>query len=648
MSKKAYVGVVGTARKVNKMYVGIGNTARKVVKGYVGIDGVARQFWPSGGIIGDWDVNRAEIIEEIVVGQTYTLELAPFEDVLGYALHRACNLWPSHVEPYQDTIEDTIHQLVVFLANYFSNNSTFKNYFRDTPLIIEAAFTGTSINDNNLYVAIYIPTSSTANMNEVEITDRSVVGGVEKFISNKTIQYRRIASAIRIDTQYIEYPYIGRTYNYNYFGRTNVDSGFTDITLFVSNVNMAFSKINFPKDDNILLQWSDFSNSLFDELDTYVVDAQNNEISNNGIEIQDGAAFATFPIFCTGKTVMSTIDGTKGLFEIRISYTDIDEDTPNACLICITYKDNSEYIRALVWDGTEWVWKSGYETTSSQTGIYWSSTTKTGIKDKDFFNNCILGFTGMAIYRNRQKILNIGVYTTRFNELSVGFPNALFRDSNHVSACDVGIKNATLYLSNISEPDAQVGDYVSIEDLGLEWMLRFAIRQILDFSRTIIRASSQGESYYDNTLNKTANIEAVVQALMNGIDTTSYKQYRITIEIIKIQYYGGHWDWGAIYFTLWASHQGSSVQGRRKILGKAVYQDNPDYTCCILKNDGVYYSSLSRSTTGYGSGIQVTDRTLNQTWVSDTGIYLTTQENESMGGIYDIKLVMSNIKIKEV
>ena len=648
MAKKAYVGVMNTARKVNKIYVGVGNKARKVVKGYVGVNGVARQFWPSGGIIGDWDVNRAEMVEELVVGQTYSLEFAPFEDVLGYALHRACNLWPSHIEPYQDTIEQTIHDFVVYLANYFSNSSTYKNYFRDVPLLIQAGFTGTSINDNNLYVDIYIPRSSSANMNDVTITERTVEGGVEKFITNKSIQYKRIFSAVRIDTQYKESPYVAQNYTFNYFGRTNFDSGFTDLELYVSNVNMIFSKVDFPKDDNILLQWLDFSNSLFDELDTYAVDAPEAEISNNGIEIQDGAAYATFPLFCTAKTIMSTIDRNKALFEIKLSYTNIDENVPDACLISLTYKDNSEYIKALVWDGSEWVWKSGYETTSSQTGIYWQSTTKTGITDKDFFNNCILGFTGMAIYRNRQKILNIGVYTTRFSALSVGFPNALFRDTNHVSACNVGLKNATLYLSNISEPAVQVGDYVSIEDLSLEWLLRFAIRQILDFSRTIIRSTSQGKSYYDNTLNRTANIEAVIQALMNGIDTTSYKQYRITIEIIKIQYYGGHWDWGAIYFTLWASHQGSSVQGQRKILGKAVYQDNPDYTFCTLQNNGVYYPSLSRSTTGYGSSIQVTDRTPNQTWVSDTGIYLTTQENESMGGIYDIKLVMSNIKIKEV
>ena len=45
MSKGAYVGVNGVARKVKKIYTGIDNVARKVKKGYVGIGGVARPFF---------------------------------------------------------------------------------------------------------------------------------------------------------------------------------------------------------------------------------------------------------------------------------------------------------------------------------------------------------------------------------------------------------------------------------------------------------------------------------------------------------------------------------------------------------------------------------------------------------------------------
>lgn len=48
MAKKAYIGVGGKAKKINKIYIGVGNVARKVKKAYVGIGGKAKQFWPSG------------------------------------------------------------------------------------------------------------------------------------------------------------------------------------------------------------------------------------------------------------------------------------------------------------------------------------------------------------------------------------------------------------------------------------------------------------------------------------------------------------------------------------------------------------------------------------------------------------------------
>ena len=57
MAKKAYVGINGIAKNVNKMYVGVNGVARKVVKGYVGVNGVARLFWDGGGssVIPSWD-----------------------------------------------------------------------------------------------------------------------------------------------------------------------------------------------------------------------------------------------------------------------------------------------------------------------------------------------------------------------------------------------------------------------------------------------------------------------------------------------------------------------------------------------------------------------------------------------------------------
>lgn len=48
MSKAAYMGVGGTARKVKKMYIGVNGVARKVKKAYIGVGGVARLFYSSG------------------------------------------------------------------------------------------------------------------------------------------------------------------------------------------------------------------------------------------------------------------------------------------------------------------------------------------------------------------------------------------------------------------------------------------------------------------------------------------------------------------------------------------------------------------------------------------------------------------------
>ena len=50
MSKKAYIGVDGVARKVKKGYIGIDEVARKIKKAYVGIGGVARPCWSGSGL----------------------------------------------------------------------------------------------------------------------------------------------------------------------------------------------------------------------------------------------------------------------------------------------------------------------------------------------------------------------------------------------------------------------------------------------------------------------------------------------------------------------------------------------------------------------------------------------------------------------
>ena len=41
---KAYVGISGRARKVDKLYIGVNGKARQVIKGYIGVNGKARKF----------------------------------------------------------------------------------------------------------------------------------------------------------------------------------------------------------------------------------------------------------------------------------------------------------------------------------------------------------------------------------------------------------------------------------------------------------------------------------------------------------------------------------------------------------------------------------------------------------------------------
>ena len=45
MSKAAFIGVGGKARKVRALYVGVNGKARRVARGYVGVGGKARLFY---------------------------------------------------------------------------------------------------------------------------------------------------------------------------------------------------------------------------------------------------------------------------------------------------------------------------------------------------------------------------------------------------------------------------------------------------------------------------------------------------------------------------------------------------------------------------------------------------------------------------
>lgn len=49
MASKAYIGVNGVARKIQKGYIGVNGVARKILKAYIGVGGVARPCW-SGGL----------------------------------------------------------------------------------------------------------------------------------------------------------------------------------------------------------------------------------------------------------------------------------------------------------------------------------------------------------------------------------------------------------------------------------------------------------------------------------------------------------------------------------------------------------------------------------------------------------------------
>ena len=646
MSKKAYVGISDIARNSPKEYIGINDVARKVIKGYVGIDNIARQFWPPGGIIGNWDVNTFEWMDNLVVGQTYNYKLAPFEDVCGYVLHKVCYTFPSNIEPYISTIENSIKKLVQRIASYLDSTSPYKNYFRNSPFIAEAGFTGSGEYLNKtLFLVVFIPTAA-VSLDNAEITKKEIHGGTEWYEINKNINYRRIYSSISIDTQQIDAPYAGRTYTYNWFGRELLrNSGFGKFNSWTSNVEAVFTKEEYPKNGNMFLQWEDFSQSLYDTTDEYTVDFEEVIVDNNGLNLLQEDSSIKFPLLCTAQPVI----GNNALLEVKISYANIDDSETNSYFIFLFYPEGStKYAKALKWDGTEWLIATGYKTTSSQS-VYWQTQVKTGIKDVNFFNDCLIGITGSKLYKNRQLILtNFGLYYTYIYDLYFGIPRSIIGDTSFKTSCNFGIKNAVLYTENISIPDIEVGTYIGIEDLGLEWLIRNAINIISDFSRSIIRSTSQGTSWYNSNLGDSQKVEQTVQLLLNNIDDT-YHQFRITIEILKIQYYGGSWDWGQINITLWYSHQDSISQGgRRKVLSKTISQNNTDYVFYTLQNNGILYPSLSRRVIGFGSSASVTDISNNQTWVSDSGIIITTQENESLGGIYDIELTLSNIKFKEV
>lgn len=45
MASGSYIGIDGTARRINNIFIGVDGVARKVAKAYVGVNGIAQLFW---------------------------------------------------------------------------------------------------------------------------------------------------------------------------------------------------------------------------------------------------------------------------------------------------------------------------------------------------------------------------------------------------------------------------------------------------------------------------------------------------------------------------------------------------------------------------------------------------------------------------
>ena len=73
MSKGAYFGVNGAARKVKAEYIGVNGAARKVNKGYIGIDGAVRETWGGLEVKG-----LLSVIGMSHIGNEYTSEWMQF------------------------------------------------------------------------------------------------------------------------------------------------------------------------------------------------------------------------------------------------------------------------------------------------------------------------------------------------------------------------------------------------------------------------------------------------------------------------------------------------------------------------------------------------------------------------------------------
>ena len=76
MSKGAYIGVDGIARKIKAGYIGIDGIARKIRKAYIGVGGVARPCWTGGELAywgkKTWATGKANVATA-VAGKQYAI-----------------------------------------------------------------------------------------------------------------------------------------------------------------------------------------------------------------------------------------------------------------------------------------------------------------------------------------------------------------------------------------------------------------------------------------------------------------------------------------------------------------------------------------------------------------------------------------------
>lgn len=120
MAKKAYIGVDGTARRINKMYLGVDDTARKVKKGYIGVGGVARPFFSAEKKLEYY--GTLESLSEY----SYELSGASVGDYALFAGGLTRGDYPARVYAYNSSLVQSFAPDITFLYSSYSSYSNTK------------------------------------------------------------------------------------------------------------------------------------------------------------------------------------------------------------------------------------------------------------------------------------------------------------------------------------------------------------------------------------------------------------------------------------------------------------------------------------------------------------------------------------------